>query len=114
MNEHLGSNGASLNNAAVLRDIAPDAVVSVDTFRADVLRMCVEEYGVAMANDISGGSFDAEMFPMAAKLHIPYILMYARRGIEGVMTGVIWERYGRDDGRDEKPKMPLYKGVLRD
>ena len=39
--------------------------------------------------------------------------MYARSGIEGVMTGVIWERYGRDDGRDEKPKMPLNKGVSR-
>ena len=66
----------------VLRKVAPKAVVSVDTFRADVLRMCVEEYGVAMANDISGGSFDAEMFPMAAKLHIPYILMYMQGSVE--------------------------------
>ena len=48
------------------------------------------------------------------QIPIPYILMYARSGIEGVMTGVIWERYGRDDGRDEKAKIPLYKGVLRD
>ena len=66
----------------VLRKVAPKAVVSVDTFRADVLRMCVEEYGVAMANDISGGSFDSEMFPMVAKLHIPYILMYMQGSFE--------------------------------
>ena len=66
----------------VLRKVAPNAVVSVDTFRADVLRMSVEEYGVAMANDISGGSFDAKMFPMVAKLHIPYILMYMQGSVE--------------------------------
>ena len=33
---------------------APKAIISVDTFRADVARMCVEEYGVAIINDIAG------------------------------------------------------------
>ena len=47
----------------ILREKAPDAIVSVDTFRADVAKMCVEEYGVQIVNDISGGELDKEMFP---------------------------------------------------
>lgn len=66
----------------VLRKVTPAAYVSVDTFRADVARMCVEEYGVAIVNDISGGSFDATMFPVIARLHIPYILMYMQGSVE--------------------------------
>lgn len=62
----------------VLRDVAPDAVVSVDTFRADVARMCVEEYGVQMVNDISGGELDPDMFSVVAQLGVPYILMHMK------------------------------------
>ena len=60
----------------VIRRVAPEAVVSVDTFRADVARMCVEEYGAALVNDISGGELDAEMFPTVARLGVPYVLMH--------------------------------------
>ena len=60
----------------VLRREVPDVPVSVDTFRADVARRCVEEYGVAMINDISGGEIDKEMFPTVAQLGVPYILMH--------------------------------------
>jgi dihydropteroate synthase len=56
----------------------PDAIVSVDTFRADVARRCVEEYGVAIINDISGGELDAGMFQTVADLQVPYILMHMR------------------------------------
>lgn len=63
---------------AVLRDVAPDAVVSVDTFRADVARMCVEEYGVQIVNDISGGELDPDMFSVVAQLGVPYILMHMK------------------------------------
>jgi dihydropteroate synthase len=62
----------------ILREIAPDAVVSVDTFRADVARMCVEEYGVGIINDISGGEMDKEMFRTVAALGVPYILMHMK------------------------------------
>lgn len=56
----------------------PDVAVSVDTFRADVARKCVEEYGVAMINDISGGELDAAMFETVASLRVPYIMMHMR------------------------------------
>ena len=62
----------------ILRNIAPDAVVSVDTFRADVAKMCVEEYGVQIINDISGGELDSRMFSTVAELGVPYILMHMK------------------------------------
>ena len=60
----------------VIRRVKEDAVVSVDTFRADVARMCVEEYGVAIVNDIAAGEMDKEMFATVARLHVPYIMMH--------------------------------------
>ncbi len=61
---------------SVLRKVRPDAVVSVDTFRADVARMCVEEFGVAIINDIAAGEMDADMFRTVAELNVPYIMMH--------------------------------------
>lgn len=62
----------------ILRNEAPEAVVSVDTFRADVAKMCVEEYGVQIINDISGGELDPQMFQTVAALGVPYILMHMK------------------------------------
>ncbi len=62
----------------ILREKAPDTIVSVDTFRADVAKMCVEEYGVQIVNDISGGELDKEMFPTVARLGVPYVLMHMK------------------------------------
>ncbi len=56
----------------------PDVITSVDTFRAGIARACVEKYGVAIINDISGGQLDPEMFSTAADLQVPYILMHMR------------------------------------
>lgn len=63
---------------AVVRRELPDAIVSVDTFRADVARMCVEEYGADIINDISGGQLDRQMFSTVARLGVPYILMHMK------------------------------------
>ena len=60
----------------ILRKTHPGAVISVDTFRADVARMCVEEYGVAIINDIAAGEMDADMFRTVAELNVPYIMMH--------------------------------------
>ena len=56
----------------------PDAIMSVDTFRAGVARRAVEETGVAIINDISGGQLDPNMFETVADLQVPYILMHMR------------------------------------
>jgi len=56
----------------------PDAVISIDTFRSEVARICVQE-GAAIINDISGGSLDDNMFEtVAAMKEIPYVLMHIK------------------------------------
>ena len=60
----------------ILRKTHPGAVISVDTFRADVARMCVEEYGVAIINDIAAGEMDGDMFRTVVELNVPYIMMH--------------------------------------
>lgn len=62
----------------ILREEAPEIPVSVDTFRADVAKMCIEELGADIINDISGGELDKAMFPTVAKLGVPYILMHMK------------------------------------
>lgn len=54
----------------------PDAVISVDTFRADVAERCVGDYGVAIINDISAGEMDKQMFETVARLGVPYVMMH--------------------------------------
>ncbi len=53
----------------------PEAVFSIDTYHAKVARYCIEAGG-GMINDISGGSFDKNMFSTVAKLKVPYVLMH--------------------------------------
>jgi dihydropteroate synthase len=61
-----------------LRDEYPQIPVSVDTFRAEIGRRAVEDYGVAVINDISGGAMDEKMFETVARLRVPYVLMHMR------------------------------------
>ena len=56
----------------------PDIIISVDTFRADVAAHCVEEFGVGIINDISGGELDSRMFETVARLQVPYIMMHMK------------------------------------
>lgn len=62
----------------ILREVAPEIPVSVDTFRADVAKMSIEELGADVINDISGGELDKNMFETVAKLKVPYILMHMK------------------------------------
>lgn len=54
----------------------PEAIISVDTFRADIAEQCVNEYGVAIINDIAAGEMDNRMFETVARLGVPYIMMH--------------------------------------
>ncbi len=55
----------------------PDALISVDTFRAEIAQAAVES-GAIMVNDISGGELDANMFTTIGQLNVPYVLMHMR------------------------------------
>lgn len=62
----------------ILNHNHPEAIISVDTFRADVAEECVKEYGVAMINDIAAGEMDHRMFQTVADLGVPYIMMHMK------------------------------------
>ena len=62
----------------------PDAVISIDTFRSGVAKVAIQE-GAAMINDISGGYRDPEIYQVAARHQVPYILMHMR-GTPQTMT----------------------------
>lgn len=62
---------------AICRDF-PEAILSVDTFRSNVARIAVEEYNVAMVNDISAGEMDSKMFETIAHLNVPYVMMHMK------------------------------------
>lgn len=55
----------------------PEALISVDTFRAGVAQQAVES-GAHLINDISGGNLDEQMFETVGKLQVPYILMHMK------------------------------------
>ena len=79
----------------IIRKELPDSVVSVDTFRPDVARMAVEEYGVDMINDVgtplatlrSPLSSRLNMFRMVSRLRVPYILMSIKPSLREMLLG---------------------------
>lgn len=71
---------------AVIGREMPGVILSVDTYRADVARRCVEQWGVDIINDISGGTMDKAMFPAMAMLKVPYVLMHMRGTPETMTT----------------------------
>ena len=96
-----------------VRSVQPDAPVSVDTFRPEVARMAVEEFGAGIINDVSEGNINGafggsvsngadadgcngdgecpEMFKMAARLGVPYILMSTKPDIMSMMKAFAHE-----------------------
>ena len=69
----------------------PDLPVSVDTYRAQVARHVVTEFGVGMINDVSGGTLDAEMFETIADLQVAYVLMHMRGTPQDMQTYTEYE-----------------------
>ena len=72
----------------IVRREAPDTVVSIDTFRANVAKQCADEFGAVIINDVSGGE-DPEMFPLVASMGLPYILTYAVPAKESIVPEML-------------------------
>lgn len=84
---------------AMVRRELPDAVVSVDTFRPDVARMAVEEYGADIINDVYP---TVEMFRMVSRLRVPYILMSSKPTLrEMLLEFAEWVQQLRDFGQKD-------------
>jgi len=68
--------GRVLKALKLISSELPSAILSVDSFRADVAREAVLGCGAHIINDISGGEADSEMFSVVQKLNVPYIMMH--------------------------------------
>ena len=55
----------------------PETLISIDTFRSEVAKACIEN-GAAIINDISAGILDDKMLETIAKYNVPYIMMHMR------------------------------------
>ena len=55
----------------------PDVLISIDSFRAKVIRECVSA-GAVISNDISAGKLDPDMIKTVGELGVPYIMMHMR------------------------------------
>ena len=62
----------------------PATIISVDTFRSEIAREAVCDYGAHIINDISGGEADSKMLQLIEQLRVPYILMHMQ-GMPGTM-----------------------------
>ena len=85
----------------IVRREQPDAVLSVDTYRPDVARMVVEEYGADIINDVSEGGITGivdtplqqsgdeypAIFRMMGRLKVPYILMSVQGNLHDMLIG---------------------------
>ena len=69
----------------------PEAIVSVDTFRSEIARYCVEKFGVAIINDISAGELDKKMFDTVADLNVPYIMMHMKGSPQTMMQHTVYD-----------------------
>lgn len=70
----------------IARELAPDILISIDTFRASVARKAVEEWSADIINDVSAGLLDEAMIPTVASLRVPYIMMHMRGTPQSMQT----------------------------
>ena len=79
----------------VVRREQPDAIVSVDTYRPNVARHCIEDWGADIINDVSEGGLTGivntpiheveNMFDIIGQLKVPYILMSVKSNLHDMM-----------------------------
>jgi dihydropteroate synthase len=68
----------------------PETLISIDTFRSEVAKACIEN-GAALINDISAGNLDDKMFETIAKYNVPYIMMHMRGTPQTMQTMTNYE-----------------------
>ncbi len=69
----------------------PDSIISVDTFRAKIAEIAVNDFNVSIINDISAGNLDKDMFETIAKLQVPYIMMHMKGDPGNMQDNPVYE-----------------------
>ena len=73
-----------------IRKKFPDICISADTYRASVAKLSVDN-GANIINDISGGTFDAQMFKTIAKINVPYIIMHIQGSPQNMQKNPVYK-----------------------
>lgn len=71
-----------------IRSHFPNAILSVDTFRADIAEQAVT-LGADMINDVYGGDNDSRIWEIAATYHVPYVLTFAQEPQEHILSHML-------------------------
>lgn len=95
----------------IVRAMAPDLPTSVDTFRADVAQFAVEQLGVDIINDVSGGTLDNDMFATVARLRVPYVLMHMRGTPATMQQLTDYDNLVEDVVADLRSKLDTLRGM---
>lgn len=74
-----------------IRKKYPNAILSVDTFRASVSELVVRDFEVDIINDISGGTMDEHMFETIGQLGVPYILMHMQGTPQNMQMNPVYQ-----------------------
>lgn len=85
---------------SVVRRLAEGVAVSIDTFRAEVARRAVEEFGEVIINDISAGEIDPDIIDVAAKYRLPYVAMHMRGTPQTMLSMTDYPRGVTEEGCD--------------
>jgi len=93
----------------IIVDRYPEAVVSVDTYRAQVAEEAVLHAGADIINDISGGEMDPEMLPLVMRLKVPYILMHMQGTPQNMQDNPSYDDVVTDIIRWFAPKISMLR-----
>ena len=74
-----------------IRVVQPDVAISIDTFRSEVARRALQEYGPIIINDISAGEIDEKMVDVVAEYDVPYVAMHMRGTPQTMQQNVDYE-----------------------
>ena len=69
----------------------PDIFFSLDTFRSEIAKIAVKDYGISIINDISAGSLDKNMFETIADLNVPYIMMHMKGDPQNMQKNPVYK-----------------------
>lgn len=105
---------------SVIRKKFPDTIISIDTYRSNVIKVMQSNFGIDIVNDISAGELDAQMFQTVADLKLIYVLMHMKGTPSNMQENptyehdIVKEQFGFFTQKIEKLKLLGVKDIIID
>ncbi len=84
-----------ISSLQILRNTFPECWISIDTWRAEIAKACLNE-GANIINDISGGTFDEAMLPLIAANNTPYVMMHIQGSPQNMQDNPTYQEVTKD------------------